>query len=440
METLPIPVTEVKSYHRKKHNETKQEIIDNLPGKRVDHVLEDKNCPDCHHEMHDIGSSVKKEVIFKPAVLERLDHYQHAYRCNYCSDHNYSDKIIKAPMPKTPLDSALGSASLIAHTIHDKFKLKLPAYRQESELKRLGLPISRQTMTNWHIKVCDYYLGKIYDLLHQELLEEKVIHADETPYQVLESETAKTYYWTFLSGRYSDKKITTYHHGSRKGIEAVNFLQDFDGFVHCDQYGGYFQLKDVTLVGCWAHARRKFYEAQPQEYDDTSISQKALAYINQIFHLDSQWAELTSEERYENRKKQLKPLIEKFINWCHKKQRNVLRNSKLGKAFSYFLSHEDKFRNVLRNGDLVLTNNMAERSIKELVMGRNNWIFSQSFKGAQSVAIILSIIKIGERNDLDPLKYIQYLLEKLPNETDINNQETLKAYLPWAEEVQAACK
>lgn len=83
---------------------------------------------------------------------------------------------------------------------------------------------------------------------------------------------------------------------------------------------------------------------------------------------------------------------------------------------------------------------MAERSIKELVMGRNNWIFSQSFKGAQSVAIILSIIKTGERNDLDPLKYIQYLLEKLPNETDINNQETLKAYLPWAEEVQAACK
>ena len=415
-------------------------MIDKLPGRRVDHVLEKQDCPNCHHKMKDIGTTVKQEVIFKPAVLERLDHYQHAYRCDYCSEHDDCAKIVKAPLPKTPLDSAIGSASLIAQTIHDKFKLKVPAYRQENELNRLGLPLSRQTMTNWHMKVCDYYLEPIYNLLHRELLKEEIIHADETPYQVLESDTTKTYYWAFLSGRYANKKITAYHHGSRKGLEAVNFLQGFQGYVHCDQYAGYFQLSDIILVGCWAHARRKFYEAQPQKADETSIAQQAVARFDQIFHLDSQWTELSVAERFKLRQEQLTPLIERFFSWCHQKQAKVLPNSKLGKAFSYFLGHEEKFRNVLLDGRLVLTNNLAERTIKELVMGRRNWIFSQSYHGAKSVVIILSIIKTGERNGLDPLKYMQYLLENLPNEPNLHDQEALQAYLPWANEVQAACK
>lgn len=439
-EMLPIPVTKVKSYHRKKHNETKQEIIDNLPGRKVEHVLEDTTCPDCHHEMKDIGTTIKKEVVFKPAILERLDHYQHAYRCDYCSKQGLSNKIVKAPMSKTPLDSAIGSSSLIAHTIHDKFVLKVPAYRQENDFKRLGLPISRQTITNWHIRICDYYLKNLYELMHEELIKEQFIHADETSYNVLESEASKTYYWTFLTGKYSQKKITLYHHGSRKGSEAVDFLHNFEGYLHCDQYSGYFQVANVTLVGCWAHMRRKFFEAQPQKADETSTAQKAITLIDQIFYLDNQWTSLSDQDRYQKRLEELKPLIDRFFDWCYLKYDKVLPGSKLGRAFAYALKHEDKFKNILQDGHLVLTNNMAERSIKDLVIGRKNWLFSQSYHGAESVAIILSIIKTAERNGLDPLKYINYLLEKLPNEAKLLNSEHLKGYLPWAQEVQSICK
>ena len=205
------------------------------------------------------------------------------------------------------------------------------------------------------------------------------MHADETTYRVLESETVKTFYWTFLSDKQAKKPITLYHHDPHRSG----------------------QLVQATLVGCWAHVRRKFFEAVPPEASNKSIS---------------------NQERLQLRQKKLAPLMEEFFDWCRKHKAMTLPNSKLGKAFAYSLNHETTFKHVLLDGRLVLSNNLAERAIKTLVIGRKNWLFSQSFNGAKSSAIILSLIETAKRNDLDPEKYLKYLLYKLPNESTLTDK------------------
>ncbi len=142
---------------------------------------------------------------------------------------------MKAPIPKAPLAHSLGSASIIAHTIHQKFNLKVPNYRQEEDWARMGLPITRKEISNWHIKASQYYLEPLYNLLRERLLTQPLLHADETSYRVLESDSHLTYYWTFLSGKAEKQGITLYHHDQRRSGSVVQeFLGDYSGYVHCD--------------------------------------------------------------------------------------------------------------------------------------------------------------------------------------------------------------
>lgn len=284
------------------------------------------------------------------------------------------------------------------------------------------------------MKCSEYYFKPLYDLLREKLLKQEILHADETSYRVLESETAKTYYWTFLSGKQEKKPITLYHHDPhRSGQVAVDFLGDFSGYLHCDMWQAYKQLPSATLVGCWAHVRRKFIEAMPPI---TSLSKQGVHYCNKMFTLESSWENLSNEERSQRRQEELKPLFEEFFNWCKNNQPMILPGSKLGKAIAYALNHEAAFENVLLDGKLVLSNNQTERAIKTLVIGRKNWLFSQSFEGAQDSAIILSLIETAKRNSLEPEKYIEYLLDNLPNEETLTDKKALSAYLSWTKEVQ----
>ncbi|MEN2380148.1 IS66 family transposase [Lactobacillus helveticus] len=336
---------------------------------------------------------VRKELLFIPAQIKRLDHIQHAYKCLYCSSKNLNDKIIKAVVPKAPLNHSLGSASIIAHTLYQKYEMKVPDYRQESYWRKMGLNISRQHLNNWGLKSTEYYFTPMYDLLKTKLLTQPVLHADETYYRVLESETTKTYYWVFLSGRHDKHGITLYHHNPhRSGQVALDFLGAYAGFLHCDMWQAYQRLPEATLVGCWAHVRRKFFEAVAQNASDKSIAKQGWKYCTQMFRLEKEWEHLSSEERYQTRQEQLKPLMEDFFNWCRRQEISVLPGSKLGRAINYALKHQETFEHVLLDGRLELSNNKAERAVKSLVMGRKNWLFSQSFAGAQTSGIILSLI------------------------------------------------
>lgn len=430
------------TYKRKKIKGRRQAILDQFQPELIHHELIGDNCtcPDCHGELTEIGSVVQRqELVFIPAQLKRLVHVQHAYKCPMCSETNLSDKIIKATVPKAPLAHSLGSASIIAHTIYQKFTLKVPNYRQEENWNRLGLSISRKEIANWHIKSSQYYFEPLYDLLHETLLGQDVIHADETSYRVLESDTQLTYYWTFLSGKHEKQGITLYHHDQRRsGLVAKEFLSHYSGYVHCDMHGAYRQLETAKLVGCWAHVRRKFFEATPKQADNNSLGRQGLDYCDKMFALETEWRELSPQERLVKRKETLAPLMTTFFDWCRKQA--VLQGSKLGRALDYSLRHEKTFKTVLEDGHLVLSNNMAERAIKSLVMGRKNWLFSQSFEGAKATAIIMSLIETAKRHGLNSEKYINYLLDHLPNERTLAKREMLEVYLPWSKTIQKNCK
>lgn len=441
-ETYPVEETEVKGHRRTKKQGNRQATLGQFKPEETHHELtgEDCTCPDCHGQLKEIGSHVyRQELVFVPAQLKRVDHIQHAYKCQSCSQNGDKDKIIKAPVPQAPLAHSFGSASIIAHTIHQKFNLKVPNYRQEEGWHQLGLPISRKDISNWQIRTSQYYLEPVYDLLCEKLSAQPILHADETSYRVLESDSYLTYYWTFLSGKHEEMGITLYHHDRRRsGLVVQEFLGDYSGYVHCDMHCAYRQLNNAKLVGCMAHVRRKFFEATPKNADKDSLSRKGLDYCSNMFNLEDKWADLSHEDRFAKRQEELLPLMEEFFDWCRKQ--TVLQGSKLGRAITYALNYEETFKTVLEDGCLVLSNNLAERAIKSLVMGRKNWLFSQSFEGAKSSAVIMSLLETAKRHGLNSEKYIAYLLEQLPNEPTLANKEVLEAYLPWSKAIQENCK
>lgn len=432
------------TYKRSRRKAKRAQILEAFPSEEIHHKLlgDDIVCPDCHKELKEIGSCLaRQEVVFIPAQLKRLDHIQHSYKCEHCSKNDDTDKIIKALIPKAPLAHSYGSPSIIAHTIYQKYVLKVPAYRQENDWQKLGLPVTRQDIINWQLTSTQYYFKALYQLLKEKLVKQPVLHADETSYRVLESDTQKTFYWTFLSDKHATEPINLYYHDKhRSGQVAIDFLGEYPGYLHCDMWSAYRQLANATLVGCWAHVRRKFIEAVPQNAQGKSLAKVGTNYCNKMFALEKAWENLTNESRKQKRLTELKPIMDEFFDWCRKNQPQVLQGSKLGRAIEYSLKYEQTFRNVLLDGRLVLSNNLAERSIKTLVIGRKNWLFSQSFEGAQSSAIILSLIETAKRNNLDSEKYLEYLLENLPNEEIISKPESLEAYLPWTKQVQGACK
>ncbi|TVV52727.1 transposase [Streptococcus pneumoniae] len=235
MEMFPVEREEI-TYKRKKSKGKRQALLAQFDSEEVHHQVEESICPDCQGDLKEIGASLQRqELVFIPAQLKRVDHIQHAYKCQTCSKNNPSDKIVKAPVPKAPLAHSFGSVSIIAHTIHQKFNLKVPNYRQEEDWARMGLPITRKEISNWHIKASQYYLESLYNLLREKLLEQPLLHADETSYRVLESDSQLTYYWTFLSGKSEKQGITLYHHDQcRSGSVVQEFLGDYSGYVHCD--------------------------------------------------------------------------------------------------------------------------------------------------------------------------------------------------------------
>ena len=439
-ESVPDAIQTI-TYRRQAHTRKRADLLAGFPAEEVHHELDDKHCPNCHHELKEIGAyPIRQELLFIPAQLKRLNHIQHAYKCQYCSQRSLSDKIIKAAVPKAPLNHGLGSPSLIAHTLYQKYELKIPDYRQESDWKKMGLEVSRQMLNHWGLKSSEYYFKPLYDVLKQKLLNRPILHADETYYSVLESETIKTYYWVFLSGKHDRYGITLYHHDPhRSGQVALDFLGNYSGYLHCDMWQAYEQLPEATLVGCWAHVRRKFHEAMPQNASGKCIARQGLNYCNRMFCLEKAWESLDCQTRYQARQEELRPLMQEFFEWCRKNKATVLPGSKLGKAINYALKHQETFEHVLLNGRLELSNNKAERAVKSLVIGRKNWLFSQSFAGATASGIILSLIETAKRNDLDPEKYLNYLLQKLPNE-EILDSDALEAYLPWQAKIQKMCK
>ena len=258
------------SYTRKKP--TRKPLPKDLPREVIVHDIsdEDKVCGCCSGDLHRIGEDTSEKLQFIPAQVKVIEHVRPKYACRTCEKDGISNTIKQAPVPHSVIPKGYATPSLLAQIITSKYQYGLPLYRQESMFKQHGIELSRKTMADWIIR-CAELFKPLYEQLHQHLLKQPVIAADETTLKVIESEKATSYMWLYASGADSPTgnipgteapNIVLYdYHNSRAGQCAVNFLKGYNGYLQVDGYQGYEQTQ-ATLIGCWAHARRKFMEAK----------------------------------------------------------------------------------------------------------------------------------------------------------------------------------
>lgn len=437
---------EVQTYRRRKPKGLKQANLDQYPQTDVIHTLEEKDCQchDCHSSLTFVGTSlVRRELNYQPANFECVNHYQESFKCTQCALKTGEESFTASWVPKAPLSNSLGSASLIAETVYQKYVLKVPAYRQEAHWALLGLPLSRATICNWHVKVSEYYLSYIYSFLQSILLSQDVIHADETSFRVLESLKEKTYYWLIQSSKHAEHPVAFYgHRDGRSYTDFLSLIGDYKGTIHCDMYSVYLkhsrENEDIQVSACWAHLRRKFYDSLIADSENTP-AHEIVKQIDAIFKKEREWQTLSVSERHQKRQSTLRRKIDKLFRLIDQYQKNSRFQGEFTEGLNYAVNHREYFYTVLTDGRLELSNNLAERSIKSMVMGRKNYLFAQSFNGAQAGAMILTLIETAKLNEIDPRTYIEYLLTHLPNE-EVLSQADFTRYLPWATEVQEHCR
>ena len=449
--TVPEPELEQITYSRKKKKGKREADFSGLPTEQVIHELPENErvCPDCGGKMHACGHDVyRRELTCVPAQYKVTEHLQTAYSCRHCertSDHVPMKKSV-VPAAMIP-GSGVASPSLLAQILNNKYTLAFPLYRQEQELKRIGVNLSRQTMSNWVITAHERWFAGLFNLLHTELLKNAILHADETTLQVLHEDgrkaTQKSYVWLYGTSGDTKRSVVLYDYKpSRAGECASDFLDGFAGKLHTDGYDAYHCKlpPEITVVGCWAHMRRKFTDALkclPQGIRNKSPAQIGLGYCNQLFGLETDYTKqgLNFEDRCRARLEKSKPVAEAFFAWAKTEyDGNPTPKTTYGAALTYAVNQKGWLMNVFLDGRLELSNNRAERSVRPFAVGRKNWLFCNTPRGADASAAVYSIVETAKANGLKPFEYLRFLLERLPYGF------TAEDCLPWDEAAQTLCR
>ncbi len=421
--------------HKRKKKRTHEEAFENLPVEEILHEVEDKSCPECREQMETVGKEfVRDELIYVPAQLFVRKHYAEVVKCPVCGEDESKDELYadvpapvfkKAIAPEPMIPHSFCSPELLAHILYEKYVMAVPLERQSKSFKAMGMRLSTATLSNWVIYAAENFMKPIYTEMKKQLLSCSVIHADETVVQVLNEPNRKakteSRMWVYCAGKYeSHSNILFEYSTTRSGDNAQKFLNGYRGYLVCDGYDGYNKLHEVTRCGCWAHARRKFVEALPTDNAllATSSAAKGVELCNDIFKLERIFEGLaadendgktiearryTDEERYIARKERSLPILEDFFSWLD----TVLATgkTKLAGAVGYCRNEKKYLSRFLEDGNIPVDNNRAENAIRPFVVGRKNWLFSTSQKGANASAIIYSLAATATANGLNVEEY-----------------------------------
>ncbi len=426
----------------KEHKRTRRRLTHeaDLPADVEVEVVEKKlegdalNCPNCGEPMVEIGEDVIRRLKLIPthAVIEEI--HIHSYKCENCTADDGGDRIVETKPDPAVIPGSNATPEAVAFVADEKFEMYSPLYRIEQMLNRRGIPLSRETMSNWLIIACMLWLKPIWELMKVLLLEAGILHADETTLQVLHEEgrkaQTKSYMWLYRTGRYAPQQLVLYEYQETRNAEhPKNFLLGFKGYLHTDGFPGYHGLPVlIRIVGCLAHARRKFVEALAalkEEDRKGTAAERGVRYFDALFALEEKWHDLDPEERKQQRLKYAKPILDELHDWVFRL--NVSTKSLLGKAAHYTRAQWPYLIAYLEDGRLEISNNRAERSIKPFVMARKNFLFANTPSGAETSAIYFSLIETAKENDLDPYKYLVWVFKTAPtlNMTDCDQVETL---------------
>ncbi len=445
-------ITEVviSSYRRSKTRGKREADLEGLPARIIEHKLSNEDLsrlfPDGYKELPE---EVYKRLHIIPETFIVDEHHVHVY-----ASKKNDGTIVKAPRPADLFRNSIATAPLVASIMNGKYANALPLDRQSRMFKSNGINLSTNTMANWVIKSAENYLSLIYERLHEQIYNNKVIHADETPVKVMRIENKKlsggkkTYMWVYRSNSSGDSHPVILYEWqpSRRSDHPREFLKDFSGTVVTDGYQVYHSIgnerEDLTIAGCWIHARRPFAEfiksIKPSAAKG-SVAQEAYDKITEMLHIDNGFDDLSTEDRQKQRQLILKDKVDAYFEWVKLKYSQVTHQSATGKALAYSINQEKYLRVFLSNGDVPMDNNPAEQAIRPFTIGRKNFVLIETDHGAKASAMIYSLIETAKANNLNTYKYLEMLLTFIPNHMEDKDRKFLDALLPWSTLIQKEC-
>ena len=418
----------------------KEQDMAGLKTNRIDHYMTEDQLKAEFGEngWKQLPDAVSRRYRFVPASVEVDEHHIGVYASKT------DGHMVKAKHPRGLLHGSPVSPTLAAAIINGKYVNAVPLYRLEQEFKRYGLAITRQNMANWMIRLGEEYLAVLYDYLHRKLYDYHVIQADETPVLVNRDGRpagSKSYMWVYRSGHlYEDKQIVLYEYQkTRNASHPREFLKDYSGICVTDGYQVYHtvekELEDLTIAGCWVHARHRFEEALtviPKEARKESVAYLVMKQIQAIYREEGRLKDLSSEERLKQRQLIIKPLVDALFVYLKQHNGEIATKGKLSEAFTYLLNQEKYLRVFLTDGDVPMDNNASERAIRGFCIGKKNWEVIDTINGAKTSAVIYSIAETAKANNLKPYEYFEYLLTEIPKHMDKTDRSFLDDLLPWS--------
>lgn len=432
-------LSRVKSHTRRKPG--RKPLSPDLPREEVIHDLseEEKKCPCCKKERPVIGKDETEELDIVPAKIKVIKHIRIKYGPCGCDEflHRGIPEVSTAPMPERMLSGSIASPGLLAYVVTSKFVDSLPFYRQSKMFDRISADISRATMCNWAILTSER-CKELINLMAEEIRSGPLIQMDETTIQVLHEPGRKaenkSYMWVsvgYPSGEKSKPLILYKYHRTRSEVVPKEFLKDYKGYLQTDGYAGYNHagaIEGIVHAGCFAHARRYFHEAMKQN-KKSKAAHKGLSYIQKIYAIENDLRQrrLSNDEFTDKRKEIVTPVLDEFHNWLLAQSDLILPESKTGKAVRYAISEWDKLVKYLECHLMTPDNNMVENAIRPFVIGRKNWLFSNTPRGAHASAAIYSLVESAKANGLEPYHYLRFLFINLPK---AKSEEDIRKLLP----------
>lgn len=450
---IPEPTVEevtISSYRRSKSKGKREADLDGLPARIFEHKLSEKELAEKFPEGYkELPPEVYKRLHIIPETFIVDEHHVHIY-----ASKNNDGTIVKADRPADLFRNSIATASLVASIINGKYVNALPLDRQSRAYKCNGINLSTNTMANWVIKSCDYYLSLIYDQLHEMIYDSKVIHADETPVKTMRIDNAKikngkkTWMWVYRNrpSRFGHPIVLFDWQSSRRSDHPREFLKDFSGVAVTDGYQVYQKIarerQDLKVAGYWIHTRRYYADIIKSvglSASKGTIAQEAYDMITDILHTDNEYDDLPITDRKKLRQANLLPKVDAYFEWVKYKYTQVTHNSNIGKVLAYSINQEQYLRVFLSDGNVPPDNNYAEQAIRPFTIGRKNFVLMESDHGAKASAMIYSIVETAKANGLNTYQYLELLLTELPKHTKDKNLSFLDELLPLSERVQAEC-
>ncbi|WP_322995375.1 IS66 family transposase [Castellaniella sp.] len=392
-----------------------------LPRIEVRHEPHDLSCT-CGCQLKFVRDEISEKLDYTPGTFTVERHVRPILACPDC------ETITQAPMPAYVIDKGLATPRLLAHVLVAKYADHLPLNRQSGIFARAGLRIAPSTLAQW-VGACGYVLQPLVAALREQILGCTVLHADETPVRLLKPGTRtthKAYLWAYAPAQSEGLQAVVYDFTEgRAGAHAREFFGDWAGSLVCDDYAGYKAcfIGGITEIGCMAHARRKFFDLH--QANQSVVAQQALDYIGGLYQIERQAQDLSLEQRLALRQTQASPLAEKYHQWMQAQRSRVPEGSGIARALDYSLKRWVALTRYLDDARLPIDNNLIERTIRPIAIGRSNWLFAGSLRAGIRAAAVMSLIQSARLNGHDPYAYLADVLTRLPTHPNSRIEDLL---------------